>query len=413
MEIKRMKILHTSDWHLGKKLGEFSRLEEQKEVMDEIVNIAESNNVDAVLVAGDLFDTFVPSSDATDLFFRSVKRLTGNGIRPVIAIAGNHDSPDRIEAPAPLAKECGIIFAGQPDYIAPDIDLETGVKTLKSEPGFIELKLPSSEHPLRIISTAYANEFRLKKFLGVEDSEENLRKVLEEKWRETAEKHCDDKGVNILLSHLFFMKKGGEKPKEPENEKPIDFVGGAQAIFTNAIPKQLQYVALGHLHRLHEIDSEPCPVVYSGSPLAYSFSEADQDKYVIIINAEPGKDVKYEKIKLEKGRRLHRKEFNSIAEAVVWLEENKNILVELTIVTENYLSVNDQKALFNTSDGIISIAPKILNNNTASEDEEFVNAHEIEISELFRKYFFSKQGVEPNEEIMDLFKEVLSERGIS
>jgi exonuclease SbcD len=406
-----MKILHTSDWHLGKKLGEFSRIEEQKEVMDEIISIAEAQQVDAVLIAGDLFDTFVPSSDATDLFYRTVKRLTGNGARPVIAIAGNHDSPDRIEAPAPLAKECGIIFAGQPDYIAPDIDIDTGIKTLRSEPGFIELNLPSCKEPLRIISTAYANEFRLKKFLGVEDSEENLRQILENKWKDIAEKFCDKNGVNILLSHLFFMKKGGEKPKEPENEKPIDFVGGAQAIFTNAIPEQIQYTALGHLHRMHEIDPEPCPVVYSGSPLAFSFSEAGQDKYVIIIEAEPGKDIEYKKIKLEKGRRLYRKEFNSVSEAVKWLEENKNILIEMTIVTEHYLTVNDQKALYAACDGIISIAPKIINNmDTVSEEDEFVNAHEIEITELFRKYFFSSKGVDPNDDIMELFKEIISKQ---
>ena len=405
-----MKILHTSDWHLGKKLGEFSRLDEQKEVMDEIVSIAETYKVDAVLVAGDLFDTFIPSSEATDLFFRTIKRLTGNGVRPVIAIAGNHDSPDRIEAPAPLAKECGIIFAGQPDYMAPDIDMDTGIKTLNCEPGVIELKLPNNDYPLRIVSTAYANEFRLKKFLGVENSEENLRQSLEDKWREVADKYCDDKGINILLSHLFFMKKGSEKPKEPENEKPIDFVGGAQAIFSSSIPAQMQYVALGHLHRLHEIDSLPCPVVYSGSPLAYSFSEAEQDKYVIIIKAEPGKSINYEKVKLEKGRKLFRKEFNSVREAVEWLDDNNNILVELTIVTENYLSVNDQKALYKANDGIISIAPKLLNNNNPKDDEEFVNAKEIEINELFSKYFLSSKGVEPNDEIMELFKEILSEQ---
>ncbi len=404
-----MKILHTSDWHLGKKLGEFSRLQEQIEVMDEIVSIAEMNKVDVVLIAGDLFDTFVASTDASDLFFRTVKRLTGNGIRPVIAIAGNHDSPERIEAPSPLAKECGIIFAGQPDYVAPDIDLETGVKTLNSEAGFIELKLPYCDYPLRILSTAYANEFRLRKFLGVENSEENLREVLQNKWESDAEMYCDKNGVNILLSHLFFMKKGGEKPEEPENEKPIDFVGGAQAILTSAIPKQIQYAALGHLHRLQEIDSNPCPVVYSGSPLGYSFSEAGQDKYVIIINAEPDKKVKYEKIKLEKGRKLYRKEFNSVPEAVLWLENIDNILVELTIVTEDYLKVNDQKALYKANDGIISIAPKILNNNT-SNMEEFVNAHEIEMPELFKKYFLSKHGTDPNEEIMELFKEIISEK---
>ena len=72
--------------------------------------LAEEHNVDAVLIAGDLFDTFNPSTEATELFYRTVHRLSKNGSRAVVAIAGNHDSPDRIEAPDPLARECGIIF---------------------------------------------------------------------------------------------------------------------------------------------------------------------------------------------------------------------------------------------------------------------------------------------------------------
>ena len=100
-----MKILHTSDWHLGKRLEEFSRLEEQKAVMQEICEIAEREQADAVIVAGDLFDTFNPPTEAIDLLYKTLKRLTANGRRPVIAIAGNHDSPDRIEAPDPLARD--------------------------------------------------------------------------------------------------------------------------------------------------------------------------------------------------------------------------------------------------------------------------------------------------------------------
>ena len=170
-----MKLLHTSDWHLGKRLENFSRLEEQQAVLQEICEIADEEQVDAVLVAGDLFDTFNPSTDAVDLFYKTLKKLSGNGKRPVIAIAGNHDSPDRIEAPDPLARECGIIFAGYPNSNVPDFELETGLKILKSEKGFIEIGLPGNPVPLRILLTPYANEFRLKTYLGEENSEEELR----------------------------------------------------------------------------------------------------------------------------------------------------------------------------------------------------------------------------------------------
>ena len=107
-----MKILHTADWHLGKKLDGFSRLEEQILVMNEIVEIADEQQVDLVLIAGDLFDNFNPSVEAVELFYKTLKRLSNNGKRPVVAISGNHNSPSLIDAPDPIARECGIILIG-------------------------------------------------------------------------------------------------------------------------------------------------------------------------------------------------------------------------------------------------------------------------------------------------------------
>ncbi len=87
-----MKILHTADWHLGKKLDRFSRLEEQVSAMEEIITIADEEQADLVLIAGDLFDNFNPAVEAVELFYKTLKRLSLNGKRPVIAIFGNHDS---------------------------------------------------------------------------------------------------------------------------------------------------------------------------------------------------------------------------------------------------------------------------------------------------------------------------------
>ncbi|NCO56477.1 MAG: exonuclease subunit SbcD, partial [Bacteroidetes bacterium] len=283
-----MKILHTSDWHLGKYLDDFSRHNEQIEVLHEICEIANSVNVDAVIIAGDLFDTYNPPTESIELFYKTLKKLSNNGKRAIVAIAGNHDSPDRIETPDPLARECGIIFIGYPNTKVAEFELDSGLKVVKSEEGFIEIKLPNVAEMLRIIHTSYANEFRLKTFLGCNDKEEQLRKVLENKWKQIADKYCDNKGVNILLSHLFFIKENGIKPEEPENEKPILHVGGAQEIFSSNIPEQMQYVALGHLHRKQIVDNEPCPIIYSGSPLSYSFAETEQNKYVISVQINCG-----------------------------------------------------------------------------------------------------------------------------
>lgn len=404
-----MKLLHTSDWHLGKRLEDFSRIEEQQAVLQEICEIAERERVDAVLVAGDLFDTFNPPTEAVDLFYKTLKRLSNNGNRPVIAIAGNHDSPDRIEAPDPLARECGIIFAGYPNSVVSEFELESGLKVLHSEEGFLELQVPGTPIPLRLLLTPYANEFRLKTYLGQENSEEELRTVLQEKWQEQAAKYCDTRGVNLLVTHLFVTRKGAELPEEPADEKPILHVGGAQVIYTENIPQQIQYTAIGHLHRMHKVDSVPCPVYYSGSPLSYSFAEANQRKYVLVVEAEPDKIVYVQEIELTKGKKLLRKRAEGLDEALLWLTENPDCLVELTMVTDTYLTAQERKRLSTAHNGIVMLIPEVRNAAEFQSGSKKGIDLTRNMEELFTDYFRHSKGQEPNEEIMKLFTEILAE----
>ncbi|WP_320168058.1 exonuclease subunit SbcD [Mangrovibacterium marinum] len=404
-----MKLLHTSDWHLGKRLDDFSRLEEQQAVLQEICEIAEREQVDAVLVAGDLFDTFNPPTEAIDLFYKALKRLSDNGSRPVIAIAGNHDSPDRIESPDPLARECGIIFAGYPNSVVTSFQLESGLKVLRSEQGFLELRLPGSTVPLRILLTPYANEHRLKTYLGPENSEAELRAVLQDSWQSLAERCCDDQGVNVLLSHLFVVKKGAELPEEPEDEKPILHVGGTQAIFSESIPKPVQYTALGHLHRMHQVDASPSPAYYSGSPLAYSFSEANQKKYVLMVDVEPGNEPAVRPVELLRGKRLLRQRVEGIEKALEWLTENQDALVELTLVTDTFLTAKERRQLSAVHPAIVAIIPEVTNADMlVSVHQKQINLNQS-MEELFRDYFKHEKGQEPNDDLMNLFTEILAE----
>ena len=106
-----MKILHTSDWHIGKRLMGRERLDEQAEVLDEIAAVCERENIELVLLAGDVFDTYTPSAEAEDLFFTKIKRIAG-GERAVLIISGNHDDGVRLSAVAPLSEEQGIYIVG-------------------------------------------------------------------------------------------------------------------------------------------------------------------------------------------------------------------------------------------------------------------------------------------------------------
>ena len=403
-----MRILHTSDWHLGKRLDDYSRLDEQREVLDEIVEIANEQDVDAVLIAGDLFDTYNPPTEAVDLFYRCLKRLTNNGSRPVIAIAGNHDSPDRIESPDPLARECGIVFIGYPNTVVPSFQLESGFKILQSAEGFVELKLPRCSEPLRVLHTAYANEFRMKTYLGSENGEQQLRDMLATKWESQVADYCDSQGCNILVSHLFFIKEGADLPEEPEDEKPILHVGGAQAIFTGNVPEGVHYVALGHLHRKQIVDNVPCPIVYSGSPLSYSFAEANQGKYVMIADMEVGRNVAVKEIALAKGKRLLRYRADGVEKAIEWLRDNTDALVELTLVSDTYITAQERKQLIEVHPNIISIIPDIKSKELIASDRSTADLSK-NTEELFRDYFMKEKGQEPSDSLMNLFKEMLAE----
>lgn len=400
-----MKLLHTADWHLGKKLDHFSRLEEQKKVMNEICDIADSQNADVVIVAGDLFDTFNPPVEAIDLLYKTLKRLTNNGKRPVIAIAGNHDSPDRIDSPNPLARECGILFVGNPDVTIPTITIENGFEITQSENGFIEIQLPQYDFPIRIITTPYANEMRLKTYLGAENKEDELNKLLQVSWAALADKYCDTKGVNILTTHLYMLKRGGEILEEPDGERPLR-VGNADIVYTDCIPHQMQYTALGHLHRFQNVGGHPSPVVYSSSPLSYSFSEAGQEKKVVLIEVQPNEAVKFTGIPLQSGRVLHRKRFENIDDALAWLLENPYCLVELTLVSDTFFATKDLKRIHESHDGIIFIIPIVTKDGMAEEQTPKVNLDQ-DIQGLFKDYFVSKHKQEPNDELLELFNEII------
>ena len=398
-----MKILHTADWHLGKRLDRFSRLEEQVLVMNEIIEIANEQHVNLVLIAGDLFDNFNPGVEATELFYKTLKRLSLNGKRPVVVISGNHDSPNLIDAPDPLARECGIILIGHPKAEVSPFEVE-GFTIINSAPGYIEIQMKNQDFPVRILHTPYANEVRLKEYFG-QNKEEGLNNVLAENWKNLADKYCDENGVNLLMAHLYMNKKGAPLLEEPEGEKPIK-IGNADLIYSDIIPAQIQYTALGHLHGCRNIGTEDKPVVYASSPLCYSFSEAGQTKYVSIIDAQPNQKVAFERIPLQNGKSLARKTFNNVETAAEWLTENQNSLVELTLESETFLTAEERKRIYQTHHGIVHLIPKIRNQEFNENELRTVNLNQ-DIQSLFKDYFKSKNnGQEANEDLINLFNEI-------
>lgn len=402
-----MKILHTADWHLGKRLEHVPRLPEQHDVLDEICRIAEAEDVDMVLIAGDIFDQPNPPIEALELFYATLRRLSKDGRRAVVGIAGNHDAPDRIAAPDPLARANGIFLLGYPAGVLRPTTLPSGLSLTESGPGWARFRFPHIDFSINLILTPYANGLRLRKAVSPENSEESVTELLVKHWEEAAASACQASGINILMTHLMLLPEGEKAPAESEDERTILTPGGLQGIPTRHLPAGLDYVAVGHLHRKQQLKGGPCPVVYAGSPLAYSMSEAGQQKEVTILEATPGQ-ISYRAVALNTGKPLERKRFEDVNEALTWLADHPDSWVELTMATSGYLRAADRQALFKAHKGIVSLIPEV-------DDEAMGHLHKkhVDITQdmetLFQGFFESKKGQKPSEELLTLFREVLGE----
>ncbi len=403
-----MRILHTSDWHLGKTLEQINRIEEQREFIHCLCKMLEEQNIDLVLVAGDIYDTYNPSAAAEELFYEAVDRLNGRGKRAVVVIAGNHDNPERLCAASPLAYKNGIILLGYPGSDAGLYKISEGsIKITSSGPGWLELCVPGHDYHAVIITLPYPSESSLEEVLSQQADEGILQKAYSEKigsiFSSLGQKFRDDT-VNLAVGHLFL--RGG---KESESERTLQ-IGGALTVDPGVLPAKAHFVALGHLHRPQEIKGAPCPAYYSGSPLAYSFSEADYSKAVYIIDALPGKKAEINTVYLNCGKPLRRwVAEEGIGQALRWCEEGRdqNAWIDLEISTDRVFTVEEQKRLRTLHPGIINIRPRL--KGEAAEVLSPQSREGKKIDQLFKDYFKYRMGLEISQELMGAFIEVLND----
>ena len=184
-------------------------------------------------------------------------------------------------------------------------------------------------------------------------------------------------------------------------------IGGLRKLYTSSVPDSIQYTALGHLHRFNVfMNKNNYPIVYSGSILEYSFSEAMQDKFVMISDITPNAIPQSKKIEIKSGRKLKRGRFADIEKAINWLEINKEFFVELTIVTNSFIDTETQKKLYSVHDKIVSIIPEVGSNSKNNESLTSFSLNE-DFNTLFTNFFKNKnKDLAPTDEIMELLKEV-------
>ncbi|MFP7222817.1 exonuclease SbcCD subunit D [Priestia filamentosa] len=382
-----MRILHTADWHLGRTLEGRSRLEEQEQFLAELVEVVKDQKIDAILMAGDVFDTVNPPATAEGMFYDSVAKLSQQGACPIITIAGNHDSPNRLSASSPLAGVQNIHLFGYP------------VNNI--------VKVPVGGEMLEVAALPYPSESRLNELLSENSDEKEIRNSYDARIQgifSNLASQFTQGAVHMAMSHIHVA--GGSAS---DSERPIE-VGGAYTVAATSLPEEAQYVALGHLHRPQNVGRAKTLARYSGSPLAYSFSEAGYTKSLSIIDVVPYGKAELTEIPINSGKPLVRwKAKHGIQEIYQWFEEGKdaNAWIDLEIHLTDALSMEEIHRLRKEHNGIIHIRPVFHYEETQSEEEK---VKDIPIDEAFRRFYEQQTGGgTPDSRLMELFLSLVHE----
>jgi len=284
-----VRILHTSDWHLGRSFHGASLLHEQKAVIDRLVVVAAEAQVDLVVIAGDLYDRAIPPADAVKLFDDALVRLRATGAK-IVAIVGNHDSPSRVAVADRVLEQAGVTIRGDVSRCLQPVPIDVD----DNGPPVLVYPVPYLEPSLadQILNELGAMSSEVS---DIADSEAEDPEITD-RWRTrrpchhdvTAQatalirRHATAAGATrtIVVAHTFV---NGGMTTDSERDLSIGSIGNIDHVGLNVFDG-FDYVALGHLHRSQHFDKGR--IAYSGSPLAYSFSEEDQIKSVRIVEMD-------------------------------------------------------------------------------------------------------------------------------
>lgn len=281
-----MKVLHTADWHVGKVLRGQPRHDEHVAVLADLVRIANEEDVDLVVVAGDLFETATPNPQAQGLVIRTLLKLRAEG-RHVVVLAGNHDSQRLVDdVYRPVLRELGVHVVGFPKR--PDAGGTLALRTRSGERATVAV-LPFLSYRFAV----RAAEVVLHE--SAEHSMDYARRIGQFVDLLTAGFTADT--VNIVTTHATLLggrRGGGER----EGQTLLGY-----ELPAGLFPSTAHYAALGHLHRHQEIDG-PCPIAYSGSPIALDFGEEANTPVALIVTATPDTRAHVRPVPLLGGRSL-------------------------------------------------------------------------------------------------------------
>lgn len=383
-----MRVLHTSDWHVGKRIGRYDRNDEFREVIDQVVRVADAEAVDLVLHSGDVFDRPMPPIEALEIGLTGLVRLTAGGRRPVVAIAGNHDSPGLFEALRPFLADRNVHLVG--DIKRPE---DGGVLDLGTPAGRAVVSCFPFLREGRAFNVWEPTEEHYKKYA------DRLRRISEAYSTHAAEAAGND-AVTFLVAHFLV---GGSKVHghgAPRGERELH-MGEAYAATADAIPIGPQYVALGHIHAPQPVPGAQVPAEYAGSLLELDFGEAGEQKRVAVVVVEPGLPAVVRSVPITGGRRLLRP--RGTWQEILAVEDVYESYLDLTVET-----AGPDPGLADRARGEFDYVVKVRAEYPRAEPER-PSRDERTLAEHYADYYLATEGVEAPEALLGAFRELLDE----
>lgn len=381
-----MKLLHLGDLHIGKRLGEFDLIEDQKYILDRVIELVKAETVDAVMLAGDIYDKSIPSESAVSLFDYFLRRLSDEKIQTFV-ISGNHDSDERLQFGSSLFEKNGVFISAKYEGI------------------LYKKELRDSYGKLNVYLLPFIKASVVRKYFPDEEIvtyDDAVRVVL---------RHAgiNEKERNVIVAHQFVAGRGIQPVLAGSEGMSVQSVGLVEQIGMDAFDL-FDYVALGHIHSPQKIGREE--VRYAGSMLKYSFSEVHSDKSVSIVTMKEKGNVIVEQHPLKPLRDLRH-----LKGRLEVLLKKENIsdpedYVYVTLTNEN--SVNDAMGI------IRQYYPRTVkldyDNSHTRDTMETEGVKLIEnksFSELIREFYEMMYGCQMSEEEMKVMCEVAREAGVA
>lgn len=378
-----MKIFHTADWHLGKLVQGVYMTEDQSHVLDAFVDDIKKEQPDVVLIAGDLYDRAIPPTEAVTLLNKTLDDIVLHLKIPVIAIAGNHDSPSRLHFGSSMMQEQGF-------YIAGEMQEEIEEVILEDEAGEVHFHLVPYSDPGKV---------------GLLLQDETI-KTHQEATKAIVE-HIEQKkspfARHVYVGHAFATPSGEAEENTSESERPLA-IGGAEQVDAHLLAG-FDYVALGHLHRAHYVLHDY--IRYAGSLLKYSSSEAEHQKGYNVVNINGDGETTIEKRLFSPVRDL-RLVKGMLTDILEFERSDDYVFVTLLDETPVLSPMEKIRSVFPNALHVERSLDSIFSDHQENDGVKHPK-QQLSQQELFSGFYKEMKGIEPDEETKQIFQEVLSD----